>query len=121
MGLSSSLLSAKDSYGQAPDPQKVYVSLNIEKKPLGGVFKEIEKKTEFSFFYNAKNLNINQQITLKANEKSVAWVLSQISNETGLEFKQINNYFSVFIVCLQRITASSHKVEQPIPLLAADA
>ena len=97
MGLSSSLLSAKDGYGQAPDPQKVFLSLNIENKPLGGVFKEIENKTQFSFFYNANNLNINQQISLKADKKSVAWVLSQISTETGLEFKQINNYFCIIV------------------------
>lgn len=93
--LSSSFLFARDSFGQSLDPQKVFLTIDIVHKPLGNVFKEIEGKTAFGFFYNTNNFDINQQVTLKANRKSVSWILSQISSITGLEFKQINNYFSV--------------------------
>lgn len=93
--LTISFLSAKDRYDQYLDPQKVYLSINVKKKPLGIVFKEIEKKTKFSFFYNANNFNIDQPLTLRVDKKPVSWVLTKISKETDVEFKQINNYFSV--------------------------
>lgn len=95
VAVSSSLLSARATYGQYLDPQEVFISLDIEKKPVTFIFEEIEKRTGFGFFYNANNINTQKEISLHAEKVSVAGVLSKLSLKTGLEFKQVGNYFSV--------------------------
>lgn len=92
---SSSLLSAKEGYGQGADPGKVFLSLQVESQPLNVVLKSIEKKTEFRFFYDANSFDITQSITLHVRNKSLSDVLFNLSEKAGLEFKQIDNQFSV--------------------------
>jgi TonB-linked SusC/RagA family outer membrane protein len=92
---SCSFLTAKDGYSQRLDPQKVLLSLHAENQPLERVFKDIEKQSDFRFFYNANNCNVRQRITVMGEKVSVARVLQYLSDATGLEFKQINHYFSV--------------------------
>jgi TonB-linked SusC/RagA family outer membrane protein len=92
---SSSLLSAKDGYSQELDPQKVLLTLTIKNQSLAQVFKDIEKRTDFRFFYNASCSNVDQRVSLHVVRGTLSGVLSRLSSKTGLEFKQINHYFSV--------------------------
>ena len=92
---SSTLLSARAGRGQELDPRKVLVSLSAQNQPLNEVFRDIEKKTAFRFFYNASSFNASQSVSIQAVNTPVAHVLERLEAETGLEFKQINNYFSV--------------------------
>lgn len=92
---SSTLLSARTGHGQELDPQKVRVSLSAENQPLAQVFRDIEQKTAFRFFYNASSFNASQSVSIRADNATVARILRKLGKETGLEFKQINNYFSV--------------------------
>lgn len=91
----STVLAAKDGFGQEPNPKKVFLSLSVDNQPLDKVFKDIEQQTAFRFFYNASSFDASQAVTLQGENVSVAHVLSRLSSETGLEFKQIHNYFSV--------------------------
>ena len=93
--VSSTFLSARAGHGQELDPRKVLVSLSAQNKPLEQVFKDIENKTAFRFFYNASSFNASQSVSIEAVNAPVAHVLRRLEAETGLEFKQINNYFSV--------------------------
>ncbi|GAA4305441.1 TonB-dependent receptor [Compostibacter hankyongensis] len=86
---------AKENHTQKPDPEKIFLSLEIARQPLEAVFRDIEKKTPFHFFYNASSIDIQQLVSLQVSRKSVTWTLLQLSGETGLEFEQINNAFSV--------------------------
>jgi hypothetical protein len=60
---SSSLLTAKDGYGQQLDARKVILSLDIKNQYLSEVFKDIETKTAFRFFYNANSIDAGQRVT----------------------------------------------------------
>ena len=95
LAASSTVLAAKEGYGQELNPRKVHLSLLAKNQPLEKVFRDIEQQTAFRFFYNANSFNAAQQVSVEANNTSVAHVLNRLSDQTGLEFKQIDNYFSV--------------------------
>lgn len=92
---SSSLISAKSGYGQKLDPQKIFLSLSAENQPLNELFKEIEDQTQFRFIYNASSVDVRQSLSMVETNTSLTNVLRHISVKTGLEFKQIENFFSV--------------------------
>jgi TonB-linked SusC/RagA family outer membrane protein len=92
---SSSLLTAKSSSGQELDPQKVFLTLRIDQQPLATVFKDIERQTHFRFFYNANSFDAQQPVSLRATRQSLEMILQELATQTGLEFKQIDRYFSV--------------------------
>lgn len=92
---SSSFLSAKNGFSQKLDPQKTFLSLTADNQSLEQVFKDIEAQTKFKFIYNASAVNTRQSVRLAGGATTVADILTRLSGKTGLEFKQIENYFSV--------------------------
>lgn len=91
---SSSLLTAS-SYGQEPNTKEVYLTLNMENKPLDDVFREIENQTKFRFFYNAGNFDVNERIVLHIKGKSLYETLHLLAQKTGLEFKVVKKHILV--------------------------
>jgi TonB-dependent receptor len=69
-------------------------TLQIETK-LGTLFTIIEKESDVFFTYNNKIVNLNALIKIEIENGSLEDLLAQISKQTGLEFKQINNSISV--------------------------
>lgn len=92
---SSSLLTAKDGYGQELDARKVILSLDIRNQYLPEVFKDIETKTGFRFFYNANSIDAGQRVSLVDVRCPLSSILKQLSDKSGLEFKQIGRHISV--------------------------
>jgi TonB-dependent receptor len=68
--------------------------LQIEKN-LGDILLMIEKKTDYFFTYDNRMVKLNQNVQIDVKDGSLADVLDQISRQTGLEFKQINNNISI--------------------------
>lgn len=95
LAVSTTLLSARDGHSQTLDPKKILLSLHVENRPLEEVFRDIEKQTSFRFFYNAGIFDARQAVSLHARGKPLSGILMHLSDETGLEFKQIDNFFSV--------------------------
>ncbi len=93
--VSSSILSAKESYGQDLDPKKVILSLQIENQPLENVFKDIENQTKAFFFYNAGNFDVKRPIQLHIKEESLYDVLQLLAQKTSLEFKVVKKHILV--------------------------
>lgn len=93
--VSTSLLTAKNSYGQKPDIKKIFLSIKADQSPLKGIFNEIKSQTNISFFYNASSFDVYQPVSLHVDNKSLFYILGVISHQTGLEFRQINNHISV--------------------------
>ncbi|MET6999918.1 TonB-dependent receptor [Chitinophaga defluvii] len=88
-------LSAKRMAEQEPDIRRVYLSLNSAEVPLNKLFTEIEKQTNFRFFYDAATCNVQQPVNIRVKHESLFNVLQILKKNTGLEFKQIEHYFSV--------------------------
>ncbi|GAA4305402.1 TonB-dependent receptor [Compostibacter hankyongensis] len=107
---STSLLSAKDGFGQEKDAKKIFLTLQAEDKPLEQIFKTIEQQTKFHFFYDAGRFDVQQMVSLSGRRESLHDILLHLSGQTGLEFKQIDHYFSV-----------RTKTEPPRPVIARPA
>ncbi len=90
------LLLASDGKAQkAANVKEVSISVSYEGATLQEVFADIESKTAFKFVYDRQDLSTSQKIDLAARQQSVANVLMEISRQTELGFKQVNNNINV--------------------------
>jgi TonB-linked SusC/RagA family outer membrane protein len=72
-----SIVSAHNSYSQSTS-----FSLNRSNITLRELFDEIERKSEFIFFYQADVLDENRQIDINAREQTIEKILEQIFSDT---------------------------------------
>ncbi len=73
----------------------IYLTIDFEKESLAGVFKTIEKKTGFSFVYNARTIDLKRELTLHKKNTSLMRILMDVSKESGLKFQRMNNHIHV--------------------------
>lgn len=66
-------VSATESYAQS-----TRINLNISNSTVKEVLKNIESKSEFTFYYNDDAVNTNRRITLNANNKSISEILATV-------------------------------------------
>lgn len=64
------------------------ISLSFQNTSLKDVFREIEKKTSYRFFYNTRAINESRRVTLTLDNASIEAVVSALlSNTEGVSFK----------------------------------
>ncbi|MEQ8471372.1 MAG: TonB-dependent receptor [Marinoscillum sp.] len=93
--LTMSSLLADAVSGQVKSVKEVFIELKVPNKSLDAVLKDIEKQTDFRFFYTDKSLSENVKVTLSHNKASVAEYLMEISSQAGIQFRQINQTISI--------------------------
>ena len=67
------------------------IKIKLENADLVSVFHDIEAKTDYEFTYKKEDLDQNFRFTAKFNKATVAEVLLEISKQTNLKFRQVNN------------------------------
>ena len=77
--------------------KEVNLSMQVESKPILDVFRIIEQKSAFKFFYENKYIDKSLRYNFNARSISVNDILLQISRGSNLKFKQINNTINVTI------------------------
>ncbi|GGZ28921.1 SusC/RagA family TonB-linked outer membrane protein [Echinicola pacifica] len=77
----------------------IFVSMAFEDAQVGEVFKALEKQTDFSFSYKNADLRKEKVKALNGQHISMAKVLMEVSGETGLAFKRIND-----VIHVQKVT-----------------
>lgn len=65
----ASLTLAVNSYGQS-----ARVTLNVKNGSLQKVLDEIEKQSDYHFFYNNKQVDISRNVSIKSNQKELKQV-----------------------------------------------
>ncbi|WP_236252803.1 SusC/RagA family TonB-linked outer membrane protein [Echinicola sp. 20G] len=90
-------LFAKTSNAQIKGIDEVFIELNGEPKTITQFFKEIERHSEFKFFYNHETLKSHSSIQYLRGKGTVEDHLYEVAKQTGLRFRQINNSISVII------------------------
>jgi TonB-dependent starch-binding outer membrane protein SusC len=75
--------------------KEVYLDVNFQHTPIKEVFSVLEHKTGFSFGYDEKHLNDNVTIDLRVRNKSMEFILIEISKKASLRFRQVNNDIDV--------------------------
>ena len=74
-----------------PDMQKSRVTLSLTEASLRDFVRSVESQTSFRFTFDEKELLSSKAISIKAKNELLSKVLAQVSSETGLEFKLIDN------------------------------
>lgn len=81
--------------GRAQNVYEVPLQLSLTQKPLAKAFELIETKTEFSFTYSARKIDVDRLVSLSGEETTLGSILEDLSRQTGYSFKQINNLLVV--------------------------
>jgi TonB-linked SusC/RagA family outer membrane protein len=76
------------------DLKKISIQVDVQNASLEQLFKLIEQKTEFRFFYDKKALASDSKFTLN-KELSLFELLSWITERTSLQFKQVKKNINV--------------------------
>lgn len=79
-------VSASSSYGQ-----NKRVTMDVNGVTLVNVFKIIEEQTDYHFFYNKNELNVNQKIDLNVEKKQLVEVLGKLFNKTNISYQILGN------------------------------
>lgn len=76
--------------------QSTKISLNLKNKTVKQVFSEIEKNSEFIFFYQDDILDVNRRVTVNTDNGTIEQILNEVLSATG------NTYFvsdrSIYII-----------------------
>ena len=66
--------------------QTTRLSVSVEEETLENVLKQIEKQSEFLFFYNLEEVNKNEKISINKKNVDIEDLLKAITNKTGLKY-----------------------------------
>lgn len=70
--------------------QNAIVNLDMENVSMTDVFREIEKQSEYRFFYNKSILNTVTRVNLKTGKKEISKVLDQLFEGTNISYKLVD-------------------------------
>lgn len=78
------------SVSAASYAQEFTYSINKQNSTMIEVFKEIEKNSDFTFFYNDNKIDVNQGVSISANNASIEEILSEVLENTNYSYKIID-------------------------------
>ena len=93
--LTMSSILADSVTGQVKSVKDVFIKLNVPEGSLDEVLKDIERQTNFRFFYTDKSLGENVDLSLSRKRAAVADLLLEVSGQTGVHFRQVNQTISI--------------------------
>ncbi|MEO1013359.1 MAG: TonB-dependent receptor, partial [Bacteroidota bacterium] len=85
--------------------QKTKISLDLTDVSIQQVLDKIESDTEFRFFVNVDEVNVDEQLTIKVQDKTIDRVLKRIFKNQNIGFKVLD----------KQIVLSSVKTKPPVP------
>ncbi|MDR3260439.1 MAG: carboxypeptidase-like regulatory domain-containing protein, partial [Tannerella sp.] len=72
--------------------QSTTLSMNIRNGSVYDVMSEIEKQTEFMFFYKSSDIDNDLRVTVQARNKTISEILNVVTNGTDLAYSVNNKY-----------------------------
>jgi TonB-dependent starch-binding outer membrane protein SusC len=90
-----SMLIAEGSHAQKVSWEDVYVTVDMENITVEDALSEIENITDFTFAYPQSIVRDDKRFSLDVKDESLASLLRQISQETKLSFRRVNNIIHV--------------------------
>ena len=77
------------------DIYQVTLSLVMENVPMKEVFRAIENKTDFSFTYSSRKIDLSARLSLDGSEKNLGTILEKIMKAGRVEIKQMEHLLVV--------------------------
>lgn len=90
--------------------QKAALTVKVEEKTIAEVLEHIEKQSEFHFFYNSKMVDINRQVSLKAENKDVFSILEQLFRNTNISYKVVDRDIILTVAEVSGVKQSLRKI-----------
>ncbi|MEP6746950.1 MAG: TonB-dependent receptor [Bacteroidota bacterium] len=96
-------LLAKNTSGQGAE--EAFITLELKNVSLTEALKKIEKKTDFLFAYQPKQVALYDNVSLPKGTRSVSTTLNLLLDKTGLSFRQTGT--SIIIIKSEKTDADS--------------
>lgn len=106
------MLLAKESHAQK-SIEEIYLRVAAKTYTLGQMFDDLEQKTSFRFVYQSNGLDENQTLTIEASKASLADILRDISMQTGLQFRRVNQ--TIHVSAAPAVVGSEPAVTEVMP------
>lgn len=72
-------------------------SFSFEEVEIQKVIEEIEKQSEFKFFYLSEQIDLTKKLTIKAEKSSIESVLDQVFQSSGITYDILENKLIVIV------------------------
>ncbi len=82
----AALFGTSNTYGQDEK-----VTLNMNKVSLSKAFQLIENQTKYQFFYNSKDFNINDKVSISTKDTPLSSVLQKLLSDKNLSYTVVGN------------------------------
>lgn len=82
---SMSMMNAATSYSQS-----TRLSLEIKNESIQNVLEEIESQSDFSFFYDTKQINTSERVSIKSSEKDIFAILDDLFRDSNISYKVLD-------------------------------
>ena len=83
--VSASFMRASNLYAQ-----EVSLNLNVRNQTIESVLKEIEKQTEFTFFYNTSQIDLNKKVSIQVSREKIFDVLHELFKGTDIGYSVLD-------------------------------
>ena len=113
-GLTMSFLMAENGKAQNKSIEEVMVRIPLIEVSVEEVFSKLEKSTEYNFVYTNRDIADIEKVTINGDNQSVYDVLLLISQQTKLQFKQVNKNIHV-----KKAQANSG-IKEPVSIVVED-
>ena len=105
-------LSTNAVYATLTYAQKTVLSLDIEERAVSEVLDEIERQSEFRFYYNSRLVDTQRKVTVHAQQASVFDVLNQLFIASNVGYKVVDKD----VILVERDAKSNAPVLQGISI-----
>ncbi|WP_198139841.1 TonB-dependent receptor [Pedobacter sp. BAL39] len=104
------LLSINVAFSSVSYGQNIRLSLDFKNKKTAEILHEIERQSEYHFFYNAKLVDVDRTVTIKAVKKPVLAILDELFANSDATYKVIEK--DIILTPKKGKTRSSDNAEQ---------
>ncbi|MCG8578975.1 MAG: TonB-dependent receptor [Bacteroidales bacterium] len=79
------------SYATTTFSQEQQVKLKLKKASLLEVISEIEKQSDYKFFFSPQSIDVEKTINIDIEDKNLATVLEEVFSNSGVDYRIIDN------------------------------
>jgi len=90
--------------------QNARVSISVDNESLTEVFRQIEKQSEFLFFYESEDVDKSKKVSINRKNSAIRDVLDDIAASTNLKYTIKDRH--IIIALADKTTPTSHSVLQ---------
>ena len=90
--------------------QATFISLSKSNVSMHSVMEEIEKLSDYTFFYNDNQIKLDKKISVNAKNASIEQVLNQMFKDSGYTYKIVNN--QILISTVKAVNVIEHQQQK---------